>query len=83
MLIFRAAGRPGHGEGRGRRTGFGLKPQPPEGPGTLFVYDVGGAKVAEAAASHDGEIARPVPLQVVTKDGKSRLYVGRHSVEIQ
>jgi hypothetical protein len=64
--------------------GFGLKkPQPPEGPGTLFVYDVGGAKVAEAAASHDGEIARPVPLQVVTKDGKSRLYVGRHSVEIQ
>lgn len=64
--------------------GFGLKkPQPPEGPGTLFVYDVGGAKVAETAASHDAEIARPVPLQVLTKEGKSRLYVGRHSVEIQ
>jgi hypothetical protein len=64
--------------------GFGLKkPQPPEGPGTLFVYDVGGAKVGEAAASHDAEIARPVPLQVVTKDGKSRLYAGRHWVEIQ
>ena len=64
--------------------GFGLrKPQPPEGPGTLFVYDVGGAKVAEAPASHDAEIARPVPLQVVTKDGKSRLYAGRHWVEIQ
>jgi hypothetical protein len=64
--------------------GFGLKkPQPTEGAGTLFVYDVGGAKVAEAAASHDAEIARPVPLQVVTKDGKSRLYAGRHWVEIQ
>jgi hypothetical protein len=63
--------------------GFGLKkPQPPEGPGTLFVYDVGGAKVAEAQAAHDAEIARPVPLQVVTKDGKSRLYAGRHWVEI-
>ena len=64
--------------------GFGLKkPQPPEGPGTLFVYDVGGAKVGESAASHDAAIAHPVPLQVVTKDGKSRLYVGRHWVEIQ
>jgi hypothetical protein len=64
--------------------GFGLKkPQPPEGPGTLFVYDVGGAKLAETPASHDAEIARPVPLQLVTKDGKSRLYVGRHWVEVQ
>jgi hypothetical protein len=64
--------------------GFGLKkPQPPEGPGTLYVYDVGGAKVAEAPASHDAAIARPVPLQVVTEGGKSRLYAGRHWVEIQ
>ena len=64
--------------------GFGLKkPQPPEGPGTLFVYDVGGAKVAETAAAHDAALARPVPLQVVTQDGKSRLYAGRHWVEIQ
>jgi hypothetical protein len=64
--------------------GFGLKkPQPPEGAGTLFVYDVGGAKVAETPASHDAALARPVPLQVVTKDGKSRLYAGRHWVEIQ
>ncbi len=64
--------------------GFGLqKPQPPEGPGTLRVYDVGGAKVAEVAAAHDAAIARPVPLQVVTEGGKSRLYVGRHWIEIQ
>ena len=64
--------------------GFGLKkPQPPEGPGTLFVYDVGGARVAETQTSHDAEITRPVPLSVATKDGKSRLYVGRHWVEVQ
>ena len=64
--------------------GFGLaKPQPPEGAGTLFVYDVGGARVAEAPAAYDAGIARPVPLQVVTKDGKSRLYVGRHWVAIE
>ena len=64
--------------------GFGLKkPQPPEGPGTLLVYDVGGAKVAETAAAHDAQIAHPVPLQVVTKDGASRLYLGRHWVELR
>lgn len=64
--------------------GFGLKkPQPPEGPGTFYVYDVSGAKVAEAAAAHDAAIARPVPLQVVSEGGKSRLYAGRHWVEIQ
>jgi len=64
--------------------GFGLsKPQPPEGAGTLFVYDVGGARVAEAPAAYDAAIARPVPLQVVTKDGESRLYLGRHWVAIE
>jgi hypothetical protein len=64
--------------------GFGLKkPQPPEGPGTLFVYDVGGAKVAETPAAHDAQIEHPVPLQVVTKDGASRLYLGRHWVELR
>ena len=31
--------------------GFGLrKPTPPEGPGHLMIYDVGGTKVAEAPA---------------------------------
>ena len=64
--------------------GFGLqKPTPPEGPGKLIVYDVGGAKVGETAAQYDAKVAQPVPLQVVTKDGASRLYVGRHWVEIK
>jgi hypothetical protein len=64
--------------------GFGLhKPQPPEGAGTFFIYDVAGGKVAEAAAAYDAALAHPVPLQVVTKDGASRLYVGRHWVEIK
>jgi hypothetical protein len=64
--------------------GFGLrKADGPESVGTLFVYDVGGARVAEATAAHDSAIARPVPLQVVTEGGKSRLYAGRHWVEIQ
>lgn len=64
--------------------GFGLhKPQPPEGAGTFFVYDVAGGKVAEAAAAYDAALAHPVPLQVLTKDGASRLYVGRHWVAIQ
>ena len=84
MLIFERPVALGTAKVGAGAYGFGLKkPQPPEGPGTLFVYDVGGAKLAEAAASHDAEIARPVPLQVVTKDGKSRLYAGRHWVEIQ
>ena len=64
--------------------GFGLrKPQPPEGAGTFFVYDVAGGKVAEAPAAYDAALAHPVPLQVVTEDGASRLYVGRHWVAIQ
>jgi len=84
MLIFERAVTLGSAKVGTGAYGFGLKkPQPPEGAGTLFVYDVGGAKVAETPASHDAQIARPVPLQVVTKDGKSRLYAGRHWVEIQ
>jgi hypothetical protein len=84
MLIFERPVTLGTAKLGAGAYGFGLKkPQPPEGPGTLFVYDVGGAKLAETAASHDAEMARPVPLQVVTKDGKSRLYAGRHWVEIQ
>ncbi|HUL80436.1 MAG TPA: hypothetical protein VL691_24460 [Vicinamibacteria bacterium] len=62
--------------------GFGLqKPTPPEGAGKLIVYDVSGAKVGEAAAQYDATLAQPVPLQFVIKD--SRLYVGRHWVEIK
>jgi hypothetical protein len=60
--------------------GFGIqKGTPAEGPGKLLVYDVGGAKVGEAAAQYDAKLAQPVPLQV--RDG--RLYVGRHWVEIK
>jgi len=84
MLIFERPVSLGTAKVAAGAYGFGLKkPQPPEGPGTLFVYDVGGARVAETQTSHDAEITRPVPLSVATKDGKSRLYVGRHWVEVQ
>jgi hypothetical protein len=84
MMIFERPVTLGAAKVAAGAYGFGLrKPQPPEGPGTLLVYDVDGAKVTEAPTSHDAAIARPVPLQVVTKDGKSRLYAGRHWVEIQ
>lgn len=60
--------------------GFGLqKGTPPEGPGTLVIYDVAGDKVGEAPAQWDTALARPVPLQVLN----GRLYVGRHWVEIK
>jgi hypothetical protein len=60
--------------------GFGLqKPTPAEGPGKLMVYDVGGAKVAEATAQYDAALAQPVPLQFTN----GRLYVGRHWVEVR
>jgi hypothetical protein len=60
--------------------GFGLqKPTPPEGPGKLLVYDVGGAMVGEAVAQYDATLAQPVPLQFAN----GRLYVGRHWVEVK
>jgi len=60
--------------------GFGVqKGTPAEGPGKFLVYDVGGAKVAEAVAQHDKALAQPVPLQVQN----GRLYVGRHWVEVK
>ncbi len=60
--------------------GFGLqKPTPPEGAGRLMVYDVGGAKVGEAAAEYDKALAQPQPLQFVN----GRLYVGRHWAAIK
>ncbi len=60
--------------------GIGLhKPTPPEGPGHLMIYDVGGTKVAEAPAQYDKALAQPVPLQVAN----GRLYVGRHWVEVK
>lgn len=60
--------------------GFGVqKGTPAEGPGKLLVYDVGGAKVGEAAAQYDAALAQPVPLQFQN----GRLYVGRHWVEVK
>jgi len=60
--------------------GFGLqKPAAPEGAGQLMVYDVGGAKVGEAAAEYDKALGQPQPLQFVN----GRLYVGRHWVAIK
>jgi hypothetical protein len=60
--------------------GFGLhKPTPPEGPGQLMVYDVGGTKVGEAAAQYDKALAQPQPLQFAN----GRLYVGRHWIDLK
>jgi hypothetical protein len=60
--------------------GFGLhKPTPPEGPGHLMIYDVGGTKVGEAAAQYDKALAQPQPLQFAN----GRLYVGRHWVDLK
>ena len=60
--------------------GFGLhKPTPPEGPGHLMIYDVGGAKVGEAPAPYDKALAQPVPLQFAN----GRLCIGRHCVEVK
>jgi len=60
--------------------GFGLhKPTPPEGPGHLLLYDVGGTKVAEVPAQYDKALAQPQPLQYTN----GRLYVGRHWAEVK
>jgi hypothetical protein len=60
--------------------GFGVqKGTPAEGPGKLMVYDVAGARVAEADAQWDAALAQPVPLQFTN----GRLYVGRHFVEVK
>jgi len=60
--------------------GFGVhKPTPPEGPGRLLIYDVGGAKVAEVPAHYDKALAQPVPLQFTN----GRLCIGRHCVEVK
>jgi hypothetical protein len=64
--------------------GLGLvKPTPAEGPGKLVVYDVSGAKVAETATEYDAKLLQPVPLQVVTVGGPTKLYLGRYWVEIK
>ena len=60
--------------------GFGLKkPSPPEGPGQMLVYDVGGTKVAEVPAPYDKALAQPVPLQFAN----GKLCIGRHCVDVK
>jgi hypothetical protein len=60
--------------------GFGLqKPTPPEGPGHLIIYDVGGTKIAEVPAAYDKALAPPVPLQFAS----GKLCIGRHCVEVK
>jgi len=84
MLIFERPVTLGDARIPAGAYGFGLrKGQTPESAAALLVYDVGGAKVGETSAAHDAAIERPVPLQVVTKDGASRLYAGRHWVQLQ
>ena len=80
MIIVERPVTVGGAAGAAGAYGFGLqKPTPPEGPGKLILYDVGGTKVGEAVAQYDAALAQPVPLQFV----KGRLYVGRHWVEIK
>jgi hypothetical protein len=80
MIIVERQVSVGGASGAPGAYGFGLqKPTPPEGPGKLILYDVGGTKVGEATAQYDAALAQPVPLQFVA----GRLYVGRHWVEIK
>jgi hypothetical protein len=60
--------------------GFGLKKAtPPEGPGQLLVYDVGGTKIADVPAPYDKALAQPVPLQFTS----GKVCIGRHCVEVK
>jgi hypothetical protein len=66
--------------------GFGLaKPAPTSAADAkFFLYNQGGAKVAECAAKKDSQIKQPKPLQVVMeKGGPARLYLGRYWLEIK
>jgi hypothetical protein len=50
--------------------------------GDKFVaMDLGAHDLFETASTKDSEMKRPVPLQVIGRDGKYRLYAGRNFVE--
>lgn len=52
--------------------------------GQLRVMDIAGHEVLEAAATHDGKMHRPVPLQVTAGHGGAyRLCFGRECVEFR
>ncbi len=66
--------------------GFGLT-RPASGatgPGTFFVYDQGGAKITECAATRDANLKQPTPLKVVVNpDHSARLYYGRLGIDLK
>jgi hypothetical protein len=53
--------------------------------GKFVVMDLGANDVLQAAAQHDAEMKRPVPLQVLAASaaGSYRLYAGRDYVEFR
>jgi hypothetical protein len=53
--------------------------------GKFVVMDLGANDVLQTASQHDGEMKRPVPLQVVAAAGAGsyRLYAGRDYVEFR
>lgn len=51
--------------------------------GGFIVMDIGGHDLFTAKATHDGDLHRPTPLQIMTspsEPGKYRLYAGRNFV---
>jgi hypothetical protein len=53
------------------------------GDGSFIVMDIGGHDLFSARATHDGDLRRPTPLQIMTapnEPGKYRLYAGRNFV---
>jgi hypothetical protein len=53
------------------------------GGGKFVVMDLGANDVLQGSSQHDGEMKRPIPLQVTASSsaGSYRLYVGRDYVE--
>jgi hypothetical protein len=47
----------------------------------FIVMDLGAHDLFQTSSTKDSEMKRPVPLQVLGKDGKYRLYAGRNFVE--
>jgi hypothetical protein len=47
----------------------------------FIVMDLGAHDLFQTSSAKDSEMKRPVPLQLVGKDGKYRLYAGRNFVE--
>jgi hypothetical protein len=47
----------------------------------FVVMDLGAHDLFQTSSRKDSEMKRPVPLQVIGKDGKYRLYAGRNFVD--